>query len=235
MATDPMATPQKIKRTLMPHRSDARLAELIATEILPTYLGRTILDIGCGDGIVSEHVPAECDYKGFDITNACIYEQRHDNPKIKYVQPDQIPELMISDGPWDTILLLDVLEHTRGFTPLFELALQHSNNQVVVSLPNELFFLDRLRMLKGHELNAHSLDLVGQPEGFKHQYVVNIAKARQLLSGRARDNGFDLVEEIQRPLISKNPIAQPALWGLRKLSSSQTWSMGSVFIFQRKG
>ena len=234
MAARKMATTAVHKHTLMPQRSDARLAELIATRILPNYSSNSILDIGCGDGIVSQHLPGGCRYTGLDITEACIYEQRHDNPKIRYVLTEQIPDLISSEGPWDTILLLDVIEHTRKFTNLFELALTHSGKQVVVSLPNELFFLDRIRMLLGHELNAHSLDLVGRPEGFKHQFIVNIAKARELLSTKAKENGFALTEEVARPLISKNPTFQPLLWTMRKLSSDQLWSMGSVFVFQRE-
>ena len=234
MAARTMATTAAHKRTLMAQRSDARLAELIATRILPNYTSTTLLDIGCGDGVVSRHLPSQCDYTGLDISDACIYEQRHDNPKVRYVQADQISDLMRSEGPWDTVLLLDVIEHTRRFTPLFELALTRANQQVVVSLPNELFILDRLRMLRGHELNAHSLDLVDQPEGFKHQFIVNIDKARSLLSQRAEALGFNLTEEILRPLISKRRLAQPACWALQQLSSPQLWSMGSVFIFQRR-
>ena len=234
MAAHTMATTAAHKRTLMAQRSDTRLAELIATRILPNYTSSTLLDIGCGDGIVSRHLPSQCEYTGLDISDACIYEQRHDNPKVRYVQADQIPDLMRSEGPWDTVLLLDVIEHTRQFTPLFELALTRANQQVVVSLPNELFILDRLRMLRGHELNAHSLDLVDQPEGFKHQFIVNIDKARSLLSQRAEALGFNLTEEILRPLISKRRLAQPACWALQQLSSPQLWSMGSVFIFQRR-
>jgi len=43
-----------------------------------------------------------------------------------------------------------------------------------------------------------------------------------------------LTEEILRPLISKRRLAQPACWALQQLSSPQLWSMGSVFIFQRR-
>ena len=233
MATDTMATTAGPKRTLMPQRSDARLAELIATRVLPNYPSDTLLDIGCGDGVVSRHLPARCHYTGLDISDACIYEQRHDNPKVRYVQAEQIPDLMTREGPWDTVLLLDVIEHTRRFTPLFERALTRANRQVIVSLPNELFILDRLRMLQGRELNAHSLDLVNQPEGFKHQFIINVAKARSLLTEQARSAGFTLKEEVLRPLISKNTFQQPALWALRHISSDQLWSMGSVFIYSK--
>jgi len=233
MATDTMATTAGPKRTLMPQRSDARLAELIATRVLPNYPSDTLLDIGCGDGVVSLHLPAQCHYTGLDISDACIYEQLHDNPSVRYVQAEQIPDLIGREGPWDTVLLLDVIEHTRGFTPLFEHALTRANRHVIVSLPNELFILDRMRMLQGHELNAHSLDLVEQPEGFKHQYIINIAKARTILSEIAVAAGFSLKEEVLRPLVSKRTIQQPVLWAMRHFSSDQVWSMGSVFIFSK--
>ena len=110
---------------------------------------------------------------------------------------------MQSEGPWETILLLDVIEHTRDFTSLFQLALEQSQRNVVVSLPNELFILDRLRMLKGQELNAHSLDRLNDPEGFKHQFIININKARSILSHIAHDNRLELATEVVRPLIAK--------------------------------
>ena len=214
-------------------RSDERLAQRIALELLSRYEAARILDIGCGDGVVNQFLPVGANYQGLDIVDACIYEQKHDNPNVQYISSEKIPELMKSQGPWDMVLILDVLEHTRDFTGLFSLALKRCERCVVVSLPNELFVLDRLRMLMGHELNAHSLDLVGGPEGFKHQYIVNIDKARQILSQIALLHGFSLAEEVQRPLIPKNPLLRIPLRIVRAFSSSQFWSMGSVFIYSK--
>ena len=218
---------------LMPMRSDERLAQRIAVEILSRYEAASILDIGCGDGVVSQFLPKGANYQGLDIVGACIYKQRHDNPNVQYIGSGKIPELMQAQGPWSTVLILDVLEHTRDFTGLFSLALTRSDGCVVVSLPNELFVLDRLRMLMGHELNAHSLDLVGGPEGFKHQYIVNIDKARQILSRISSLHGFSLVEEVQRPLTPKNPLLRIPLRVVRAFSSPQFWSMGSVFVYKK--
>ena len=217
----------------MPQRSDARLAELIATHVLKPISPKSVLDVGCGDGIVGDLLDESCRYRGLDIVDACIYAQRHDKKNLCYVQSDKIPEAMSLDGPWDTILLLDVIEHTRGFTTLFEQALDHATQSVIVSLPNELFLLDRLRTLFGRELNAHSLDLIRQPEGFKHQFIINIDKARLILDQVATMKGYRLTQEIQRPLIAKKPIFQPLLRLLRTTASAQLWSMGSIFVFEK--
>ncbi|CAK27084.1 Conserved hypothetical protein [Synechococcus sp. RCC307] len=219
------------KRTVMPMRSDERLAQRIATEVLPRYPVTSILDIGCGDGVVSKHLTGQTNYRGLDINEACIYEQEHDNPIVNYVQPEAIAKITQEEGPWDMILLLDVLEHTRDFTGLFEQAMLSSEKYVIVSLPNELFFLDRLRMLRGRELNAHSLDLVGLTEGFKHQFIVNINKARSLLIKKAREHSFLLIEEVVRPLKPKRQLLGPIAQIITKLRQDQVWSQGSIFIF----
>lgn len=220
---------------LLPHRSDARLAATITARILPQLPGITsVLDIGCGDGVVGTLLPESWRYRGIDLSNAAIYEQNPNDTRILYSSPDQLTAILANSEPADAVLMLDVLEHTRGFSDLFELALPLARRSILVSLPNELFLLDRLRLLAGKEHPAHSLDLINLPEGFKHQYLINIAKARALLSSTARKHGFVLAEEWQRPLLAKNRLVQPGLWLLRKLSSAQLWSMGSVFVFQRQ-
>ena len=235
LAPGTMEASNEAKRTLMPMRSDERLAKRIATDVLQRYEVNSILDIGCGDGVVGEHLPTNTNYLGLDIVEASIYEQKHDKPNIRYVQPDAITNIVQKEGPWDMILLLDVLEHTRSFTGLFEEAMPSTNKYVVVSLPNELFFLDRLRMVTGKELNAHSLDLTGQPEGFKHQFIININKARELLSKKASQNNFQLKEEVVRPLNPKRKIMKMPASFLKLLGTDQLWSQGSIFIFERKG
>ena len=226
-----MACYKSSRQTTLAHRSDERLAILVAKKILPKYSHKSILDIGCGDGIVGDHLDARVAYQGLDIVNACIYQQQHNNPKVKYIEPSMIKDYAIAQGPWDTVLLLDVLEHTRSFTDLFDTALANSQ-RVVVSLPNELFILDRLKMLLGRELNAHSLDLLKMPEGFKHQYIINIGKARAVLCKVAAQRGFKLSEEVQRPLISKHVLARPVYRLLRMVFDAELWSMGSIFVFE---
>jgi len=229
-----MENKNKPELSQMPMRSDERLARRIAEEVLPQWKADSILDIGCGDGVVSEYLEGDCSYQGLDINDACIYEQKHDNPNVQYIEAAKIPELMKREGPWDTILLLDVIEHTRDFTGLFNLAIERCTKHVIVSLPNELFILDRIRMLTGKELNAHSLDRIKDPEGFKHQFIININKAKKILSDEAAKKEFELKQEILRPLTSKKRTLRLPLFLLKILSSPQLWSMGSILIYTKK-
>lgn len=220
---------------LLPHRSDARLAATITSRVLPHLTKvQSVLDIGCGDGVVGTLLPTEWNYRGIDLSNASIYEQNASDKRILYSSPDQIDSVLAGSEPADVVLMLDVLEHTRRFSDLFERAIPLAKRYIIVSLPNELFLLDRLRLLIGKEHPAHSLDLINLPEGFKHQYLINIVKARQILSDVASRNGFKLAEEWRRPLVAKKRLAQPGLWLLRQMCSAQLWSMGSVFVFERQ-
>jgi len=220
---------------LLPHRSDARLAQEITQKVLLRLPGvGSVVDIGCGDGVVGTLLPESCGYRGIDLSNASIYKQNSSDKRISYSQPEQLEQVLSSTEPADAVLLLDVLEHTRKFTELFEQAIPLAKRYLIVSLPNELFVLDRLRMLAGREHTTHSLDLINMPEGFKHQYVINIQKARNILSAIGRKYNLSLDEEWQRPLIAKNSLGQPLLWAMQQFSSSQLWSMGSVFVFRKE-
>lgn len=223
------------KLIALPMRSDERLASKIAKTIIPTLSQESILDIGCGDGIVKEQIKANINYLGLDISDSNIYEQNTKDPDIQYINGNEVQERVLKGGPWDTILLLDVLEHTRDFKGLFEISMLKATKNIIVSLPNELFILDRVRMITGKEINAHSLDLVDQQEGFKHQYIINIQKARAILCKAAAQKGFNLQAEYVRPLITKNVIARPLLYMLKSIFDQDLWSMGSVFIFQKLG
>ena len=219
---------------LLARRSDCRLAEEIVKQVVNELdsVG-SIMDIGCGDGIVGKTIRKEISYIGVDLDDSRIYEKNNADSRIVYATSENLDEMLADANPVDLVLLLDVLEHTKDFTGLFVKATGLASKYIVVSLPNELFFLDRLRVVAGRELPAHSLDLVGLPEGFKHQFIVNINKARNVLDKSANDHGFRLLEEYRRPLISKSVYVQPLLWALRLFTSSQLWSMGSVFVYER--
>jgi hypothetical protein len=90
-----------------------------------------------------------------------------------------------------------------------------------------------LRMLLGKELNAHSLDLINMPDGFKHQYIINIEKAKLVLNETAEKKGFKLTKEIARSLDAKTPINKILAEVIRRFTDKQVWSMGSILIYEK--
>ena len=75
-----MENTEKSKLTLMPMRSDERLAQKIATNILPRYPTNSILDIGCGDGLLADTYQKHELFRA-RYHRACIYEQKQPIPR----------------------------------------------------------------------------------------------------------------------------------------------------------
>ena len=215
--------------------SSERLAELVTRHVVNSRSDiKSVLDIGCGDGVVADFLSPKAIYQGIDITEACIYEKKVSDKRIDYVSNENLVTVIDQASRADCIMLLDVLEHTSDFVGLLKAAAVKKPKYIVVSLPNELFVYDRLRFLLGVEHPAHSLTLVGLPNGFKHQYLINISKARSLLSTTLHEYNYHLSEEIYRELKPKKIFMRIPMTFLRLLSAPDLWSMGSVFVFEYK-
>lgn len=220
---------------VLEQKSSERLAEIIVLNIVNKLKGiASVLDIGCGDGRAGDLLSNGVLYSGIDISSSCIYEQKTGDKRIIYCQDGRVNEIIEKQEKVDAVLLLDVLEHTRDFTGLFEKALLKASKYVVVSLPNEMFIYDRLAYLLGKELPAHSLDLLGQPEGFKHQYIINTHKAQKILVSKALKEGFELGARWERSLIPRRFYWVPIVKVLRIFYNESLWSMGTVLVFAKK-
>jgi len=152
---------------------------------------KSILDIGCGDGIVATRLPRESQYAGFDI-GADIYP-RASSPNIEYVDDiGRLEQKLTKSEQADAVLLFDVLEHTPTFTGLFDIALTRSKRFVLVSLPNEANFRSAVRLLRDELPGAHGVRMVQYKSGHRHQWLVNISQARKVLEEVSHRQGFHL-------------------------------------------
>ena len=108
----------------------------------------SVLDIGCGDGILLENlVKAGCKGVGIDISGEAIKicKQRG----LNCSQADITERLPFANNSFDSVILTDVLEHL--FQPIDVLKEVHrvSKKYVLISVPNFASLPARIQMLFG--------------------------------------------------------------------------------------
>jgi 2-polyprenyl-3-methyl-5-hydroxy-6-metoxy-1,4-benzoquinol methylase len=211
-----------------------RKASYMAENIVNNLSGITsVLDIGCGDGVVGTLLSDGIDYSGIDI-GAEIYPES-DAENVTYLRSEEKIDAALDsmDTSFDAVLLFDVLEHTPQFIDLFDRACAKSQKFVVVSLPNEFNAFCRLRFLMGQGFETQSVELANYPDGHRHMWVVCPDIAKKLLANRAAEFGFSLKDEYLWRLMPKN-LMKRALYSLcMALTSPSSWSFHSVFVFAK--
>ena len=222
-------------RRVLRHKSSERLAALVARLIVSQIDDcSSVLDIGCGDGRLGEELLGDIEYRGLDINDACIYEQSS-NPSITYTNSEDVAKRIGELHKYcDTAVMLDILEHTKTFEGLAIECAQAKYSNIVISLPNELFIYNRIRFAMGVELPAHALDLRVLPDGFKHQYIINIERAKKILVDALTGYGYELEVEYQRELIPSKILLRPLMKALKRVTSPAVWSTGTIFVFRLK-
>ena len=154
---------------------------------------KKVLDIGCGDGVISSLVGDSVEYIGVDIGAGCYDEV--DSPNIKYIRDNEELLFSIKTIEPDISMLINVLEHTFDFSGLFEQALESTKNVVLVSLPNEENIHLRLGFLSGRGINSHGLEMYGKHVNHRHLWLIQISKAEKILKNIAEAYDFEMVQK----------------------------------------
>jgi 2-polyprenyl-3-methyl-5-hydroxy-6-metoxy-1,4-benzoquinol methylase len=154
---------------------------------------KRVLDIGCGDGVISSVVGDSVEYMGVDIGAGCYDEV--DNPNIKYIRDHNELLSYIKASKPDISMLINVLEHTFDFSGLFNQALESTKDVVLVSLPNEENIHLRLGFLFGKGINSHGLEMYGKHVNHRHLWLIQISKAEKILKNIAETYGFEMIEK----------------------------------------
>lgn len=152
---------------------------------------KTVLDIGCGDGMAKNSL-LDLNYLGLDIGAGCYPEVEDDS--IKYIRNRETLEQAALDNKSDLVILINVLEHTEDFDGLFVVALKSCNKSLVVSLPNEFNIHLRLSFLFGNGINSHGLEMWKKHLNNRHLWLIDPTKAEAILTDIASSHGFTLVD-----------------------------------------
>jgi len=108
----------------------------------------SVFDIGCGDGLLLEHLKKKgLQVSGIDISSVAVEICR--SRGLNCIQGDITDVLPYSDDTYENVLLIDVLEHM--FLPLevLEEAARISKKYVYISVPNFVSLPARFQVLLG--------------------------------------------------------------------------------------
>ena len=194
---------------------------------------KSVLDIGCGDGVLMKLINKNIEYLGVD-SDAGIYNKRKHN-KLKYFKNSTQTENYLNkmQKKYECVILMDVLEHTDTFLKLFNIALKKSNKYVLVGLPNEDYIMSRLRFLFGKGIMTHGLEMINTKPGHKHQWFIQYKIALSLLARSAKKYKFNISNEMfyvnQPRSVIKRFIYKIMLFFLPK-----TLQMNNFFLSFRK-
>lgn len=108
---------------------------------LPACLvtGDGVLDLGCGLGLLAD-VVRDREYLGVDFSEIAVrYARKHTrNSRARFLQAD-IRELTASElGRWDTVVMLEVLEHLQDPSLVVSLAKVCARRRIVVTVPTDM-------------------------------------------------------------------------------------------------
>jgi 2-polyprenyl-3-methyl-5-hydroxy-6-metoxy-1,4-benzoquinol methylase len=139
-----------------------------------------VIDLGAGPGDIAQALVA----KGCDVTVVDIYEPERDVQGVEVILQDLNDPLSFDASDYDTILLLDVIEHLadpEDFLARLRTQFDHRPIRLVLSTPNVAFIAQRLSLLFG-QFNYGQSGILDRT----HTRLFTFRSIKQLL----RDAGF---------------------------------------------
>ena len=103
-----------------------------------------ILDVGCGEGIVTNYLTNKLSIKenriaGLDIESNLLRIAKSINPRVQFYR-GSVYELPFQDNSFDLVLALEILEHLEFPERAIRELNRVSNNWVIISVPNDRIF-----------------------------------------------------------------------------------------------
>jgi len=156
--------------------------EEVARRLAPD--ARSVLDIGCRDGILRKYLPGDMCYTGLDLSPG---------PNVtKVFNVEQ--GLPFADASFDAVVALDVLEHIDNVWFAFDEMVRVARGQVILVLPNSYHFRERLRFLRGREGGKYVF--APDPIQDRHRWLLSYRSARAFCAHQAKRLGLERSESI---------------------------------------
>lgn len=131
------------------HVYDARESHGMICDAVPR--GARVLDVGCGTGSISKLIAEQCDAEVLGVEPDATRAELARQQGIDVVTGALTPALAAERGPFDVVVLADVLEHVTSPAALLEtckLALR-LDGKLLLSTPNVAHWSVRCNLLRG--------------------------------------------------------------------------------------
>lgn len=165
----------------------------------------TVLDVGCGDGLLLEHLQKnglKC--SGIDISSAAIAICK--SRGLNCQQGDITEQLPFADNSFDNVLLIDVLEHLFQPKEVLREAHRITSSSVFISVPNFGALPARLQMLFGRVPENNT-----PRDG--HVYWMTW----DVIQGLLADTGFEIVATAPNSFWEDKPVIKHVTGWLKKV------------------
>jgi len=179
---------------------------------------KTLLDVGCRDGRLKNYLPGTIQYRGIDlspgpfVSKVCNIEQGIPYP----------------DNAFDTVVALDILEHTDNIWFSFSELVRISRRQIMVVLPNSYHWKNRLRYLRGKEADKYKLS--PEPIQDRHRWLVSYTTAYAFATQMAHNSGLAVTMASIMVDERRNPLRELAA----RVLSPNLMSVNVFFLFEKR-
>lgn len=178
---------------------------------------KTLLDVGCRDGRLKNHLPGTIEYSGIDlspgplVSKVCNIEQGIPYP----------------DNAFDAVVALDVLEHTDNIWFSFGELVRVFRRQLMIVLPNSYHWKERLRYLRGKEGDKHKLS--PEPIQDRHRWLPSYTTSHAFATHMARR--FNLSLTTISMMVDEHPNLLREL--AARVLSPNLMSVNILFLFEK--
>jgi len=110
-------------------------------ELIPEYV-ETIMDAGCGEGVVCNHVNRSrkiSRFLGTDLSTEALKAARSWNPKTDFIHAS-VYSFPLKDKSVDSSLCLEVIEHLENPEKALDELERVTRNSLIISVPNGILF-----------------------------------------------------------------------------------------------
>ncbi|MFA5147351.1 MAG: class I SAM-dependent methyltransferase [Candidatus Omnitrophota bacterium] len=180
--------------------------DLFSDEIIglcKKYAGRKVLDLGCAAGAYC----LELKRYGFEISGADINEEYIRIAREKGVDARLIEDaLPFGDGAFDTVILIEVLEHLQDPERVLKEAKRVAGKNILISVPNcgDFEALKRCGLTYEHFLEMD------------HVSFFTKDSLRALFSNYFNDFRILEISPVYPPILSGNPVLRSGVRALRR-------------------